>query len=391
MDPGPDRRTVADTRSPSPKTEDLRGFIAHRLAQLSARLTVQRDAPVSEDDIREAQLLRELTLLSDTHQRTQPRRRSPVPWLFGLTALAITMLVFVRLPSIRADADLLCSAVRFSTESSIQLTGLSRLTLLQATAFAPLELEEAMTLQRVPVTAPVELRPAASGLLTLSSISIPAGATVSLQRTDDTGTWGVEIEHPDAAVSATAAGSVEVASSAAPPRQMGFGRGVRINLRAASGDVPRLSLDITPRQVDTLLAGHLVPIRTISFTQAVQEPAPDGAGLLRGEASSVLHGSVLNVSLGGRELLLRRRDAIEMTITNGQIRELRLTNEGLRVSVSAVATELRVGRVGGLQTLRPSYLEWFAQHHRLKLAWGSAVWLLGLMLGGMKWWRESAV
>src|SRR6185436_4093634 len=108
----------------------------------------------------------------------------------------------------------------------------------------------------------------------------------------------------------------------------------------------------------------------ISFTEPVQEGSSTGHGFVRGETSSVLQGSVYNVSVGGRELTLRKRDALEMDVASGHVRELRLERDGLRMRVTAVANELLVGREGGLQTLRPSWLEWLAERHGLKLAWG---------------------
>jgi hypothetical protein len=224
--------------------------------------------------------------------------------------------------------------------------------------------------------------------LTLSSISIPAGAFVSILKTTDADTWRLDIEHKDAGVAATAAGPVLVSGEGAT-RTMAFGRGSRIDLRASAGNVPHLGLFVTPQRVETMLAATMIPIDTVAFQEPVQEALSADSGIVRGEASSVLAGSVFNVSLGGKELALRKRDTVDVSIASGQLRELRLEPDGLRVSLTAVAKELRVGRAGGLQTLRPSYLEWLAQRHGLQLAWGAAAWAFGLLLGGAKWWQES--
>jgi hypothetical protein len=170
---------------------------------------------------------------------------------------------------------------------------------------------------------------------------------------------------------------------------LAFGRGSRIELRANTGNVPHLGLFVTPERADSMLAATVIPIDSVAFEEPVQEALSAGPGIVRGDASSILSGSVFNVSLGGKELALRKRDSVDMRISSGQLRELRLEPDGLRVSLTAVASELRVGRAGGLQTLRPSYLEWLAQRHGLQLAWGAAAWAFGLLLGGAKWWQES--
>jgi hypothetical protein len=112
--------------------------------------------------------------------------------------------------------------------------------------------------------------------------------------------------------------------------------------------------------------------------------------VLRGVTSSVLEGSVFNVSLAGRESKLRHRDTLDLDVMNATVRELRLEPGGLRVSLSGDANDVRLGRMDRLQTIRPSYLEWLAEHHALQTAWAAAAWLFALFLGGVKWWHEFA-
>ena len=283
---------------------------------------------------------------------------------------------------------MLCSSLTFRPISAVQLTGLSRLTLLQAGAFAPLEISDAVSERVVPLHPPLELRPTADGSLTLSSITIPANALVSIRGTDDPGTWHLTIEHGSAAVTATAAGVLDVLAGGSVAQTVAFGRGGPVQLRAGDGPEARLDLHVTPQRVDSLLAGRLIPVSAVTFDEAVQDSTPGAFGVMRGRTSSVLEGSVFNVSLAGRESRLRPRDTLEMDLTSAEVRELRPEPNGLRVSVSGLARNLRLGRAGGLQTLRPSYLEWVAEHHALQLAWGAAAWLFALFLGGVKWWQQ---
>ena len=368
-------------------------FIRHRFERLTGRLARDRNVPLDEATMGEVQFLRDLTLLARRHRgrgAKRPKRQLVVPLLVGLTILCITALVFLRLPSVRVDVDALTTGVTFRTASQIQLTGISRLTLFQATEFAPVDFEDPETLRAVTLRPPMELRPEEGGSLTLSSVTIPQDTLVSIQTTSDAGTWRVSIEHASAAIAATAAGPVNVATSDHPGGTMAFGRGSLVQLRAATGTESRLDFQVTPQRVDSLLAGRRIPVRELAFEEPVQEAATGagGIGMVQGRASSVIEGSIFNVSLASRESRLRAHDTVEMSLAGGEMRELRLEPQGVRVSFSGVATELQHGRSGELQTLRPSYLAWLAEYHALQLAWGSMAWLFALFLGGVKWWRE---
>ena len=98
---------------------------------------------------------------------------------------------------------------------------------------------------------------------------------------------------------------------------------------------------------------------------------------------------MFNETMGGRETALRNREVVDVTLRSGRIRELRLQPAAVHLSVSAQATDLKLGAPNALQTMRPSYLEWLAEHHGLRLAWGSAAWLFALIVGGSKWWQGS--
>jgi len=366
---------------------DLKEFIATRLARISHRLP-EGDEPIGETTMREVRFLCELTRLAGDAPVPPTRQRSMIPALLALTLVCITVLVFVRLPSIRVDIDLLCSGLRFRTSTPIELTGVSAISLLEANELAPIVLENPATLEPTQLGAPIELRPEDAGSLTLSSVTIPAGAMVSLHTTANEGTWRLQIEHRDASISATARGRVQVAAHEFA-QQLEFGRGSPILLRATRTDSPRLGLFLTPQRAESLLTASVIPVEQIAFEEPVQNASPGVVGVIRGDTSSVIVGSVFNVALGGRELALKKRDAVQVSLATGYLRELRLEPAGLRLSLTAEATELLVGRAGGLQSLRPSYLEWLAQRHGLQLAWGSVAWMFGLLVGGVKWWQGA--
>src|SRR4030095_4637728 len=122
----PDRRVEDRTEFPV-EVPKVRAFIRHRLDVLARRLVRDRDLPIDGAVMGEVRFLRDLDWA--------PRKRLVVPVLFATTAVCMTALVFLRLPSIRIDADVLCSALTFRVASPIQLTGLNPMSLLQATEY----------------------------------------------------------------------------------------------------------------------------------------------------------------------------------------------------------------------------------------------------------------
>jgi hypothetical protein len=222
--------------------------------------------------------------------------------------------------------------------------------------------------------------------VSLGSIVVPASSSVSLFASANTGTWRLEIEHRKASFDAKVRGRVQVAGNGFD-RRIAFGRGSLIQLRATEASPHRLGVFLTPEPIATSLISGVIPLTTIVFEEPVQSGSPGGAGIIRGDTSSILEGTIINADLGGRQLALNKRDALQLGIVRGYIRELRIEQAGIRLSLTADASEVSVGRAGVLQSLRPSWLEWIAEGQTLKLAWISAAWLFALLTGVVTWWR----
>ena len=360
-------------------------FVKKRLEGIAGRLPPD-GAPLEEALAREISTLQRLSDLRKEHLGDAAPRRNW--WLIVLllaSGAIITILVFVPLPSVRAEMDILCSAVTFRTERAVQLTGLSSLKLLQGVTFAPTQVEEPVDLKTVDLKPPLELRPREARSLTLASITIPANTNVAIQRTGDAGTWSLRIASPEAIVAATLAGPVDVTSANGGPRTVNFGHGARVTLQAEQTSEPMLEIQIMPSDASSLLVRRTIPVTSVSFEESIDDSTPGSIGLVRGKASSVLEGKIFNESLGSRQTTLRNREAVDVALIEGQLRELQITDAGVHVNLSGTARELKIGSGDDMRSLRPSYLEWLAEYHTLQLAWASAAWLLGLVLGGIKW------
>jgi hypothetical protein len=378
------------TETPPTKSaaERFNRFLTSRLEALSARLP-QDGLPLDETLAEETRTLESLSNLRREHFRQTPSKsRHLIPVLLVSTAVAITFLIITPLPAVRAELDIACSAITYRTRSVVQLTGLSSLKLLQAIAFAPTQIEEPRNLQTLVLMPPTEFRPTDDGALTLSSVTIPPGTQVSIEQVEEAGTWRLRIANPAATVAATLARSVRVSTTGSEPATIDFGRGTRVALKASNSKTADLEIHVSPRDVNSLLVRRTIPVTEVSFHELVDEPMADSVGVIRSRSSSVLKGTIFNESLGGRQSALRHREVVDLSLIDGEIRELQLEPAAMHINFSASARELRIGSTGAMRSLRPSYLEWLAENHALKLVWGSAAWLFALVLGGIKWWQQ---
>jgi hypothetical protein len=375
----------------SDPAERLDRFLADRLANVARRLPPD-GAPLDAAIALEIGVLDDLSRLRREHLRppVPPKRPYLVRGLFVATGIVITALIFVPLPVLQAEMDVSCSAVTFETRDAVLLTTLSPLKVLQAGGFEPTELEDPATDKKTPLRPIAEFRPRDDGSLTLSPVTVPPNSRVSIRKGADANAWRLEIESVDARIAATLAHAVSVSLETERPLTIDFGRGRSVDLKAANAKSP-LELDFTATDPATLLVRRNIRITKIAFDELFEEATPEGVGIVHGRASSIIKGTIFNESLGGRQKVLRNRENVEADVAEGVMRELRLEPDGVHLNLSASMRELKTGTAGALQTLRPSYLEWLAEHHALKLAWASAAWIFGLMAGGVRWWRASDV
>jgi hypothetical protein len=370
--------------------ERIDRFVAGRLAALSHRLSTS-DEPIDDQLAEEVRTLARLSALRQHLRQPRPKRPVLLVSLLSVTAAIVTSFVFVRLQSVPMELDIDCSAVSFRMRRAAQLTRVSQLTLMQAGSFAPLRWELTNAARVLSMEPPMELRPGPEGALTLSSVTIPMGAVVTIQRTADEGTWRLGLDHRDSSAAVTVAGPVSVIAAMLPLTIFDFGAGVPLVVHAEPPPSARLEFDVTPLDVMSFLSDGLLEIDQLSFEEKIEEPSDGAVGTERVRASSVIGGAVFNQSLGGRETRLRRRASVEVDLVSGLIRELRLEPAVLHVVAAGLARELKVGVPRALTTLRPSWLEWLTHHHGLQLAWGAGAWLLALFIGGIRWWRTLDV
>jgi hypothetical protein len=384
---------AADPVDATPPGDRIDRFVAGRLQRIAADLPPP-DRPLAPDLTREIEALSGLSRLREQHiRKPAPPRATVIPVVLVLTGIIVTLAVFLQVRTIAADVDIKSTAVTFRSVAPVVLTAATPLHRLVANAFAPTEIEEPLDLRRFAVVPPVELRPAANGVLMLTPISIPAGATVSIQKAGNE-TWQIDISQlgPEDSMAVNLAGPVAV-STGTLSQQIDFSRGVRLELSpsdATSSRLGRLGFSAGVPGTEAVFSQRPITIDRLAFEESGYE-AVGRSGPARYSASAVLAGTVINQSVGAREMTLRPRTRIDWEVVSGQINGLRIEAGALHVAAAVTARDAAVGFRDEMSSLHPSWLEWIAEHHTLKFVWGSAAWVLAVLIGGIKWWRKADI
>ena len=78
---------------------------------------------------------------------------------------------------------------------------------------------------------------------------------------------------------------------------------------------------------------------------------------------------------------------LRLELSEGQVRALSLAGDHISLSFRGAVTSLTTGEGSDRRSLMPTYLEWLSAQHDLSLFWGAAMYVFGLALAIMRWWR----
>ena len=126
---------------------------------------------------------------------------------------------------------------------------------------------------------------------------------------------------------------------------------------------------------------HL-PLESISMSSV--EEFSDGEQILAHRVSSLNSGVLYFDSLGGRERKLRQGEALEIEPTQGVLERISAADGKIVLEFRGVVHRIRAGD-DGRTDLMPTCLDWLQARHGLSLMWGTAIYLLGLVMGLLRW------
>ena len=331
-----------------------------------------------------------------TRPPTAPRRW-PLVAMFGLTLAVTSLLLFLRVRETEIDLDLLVSEIAFTLPAEQVLTHTMSVVTLGAAGLRGVRLPLSEDRQAAANAAsqgevsavrlsvkPLE-RP--SGSIDVATVVAPKDTGVRISHTDRA-RYRLSLGAPPTSelrLRVDVNGAVDVGRPGAPP--------TRLDLRSPRG----IALESGPNEIDLdlyfsrLPAGPFAsPLRLRGLRLSRVEELNRLNGTLVQHLSTVLSGTVYFESLGGQEWKLRPGERLAFGSSEGEIRKLDLRDDGIGVRFSGRVRDMAVGSEASRRSMMPTWLEWLRARHSLSLFWGTAVYLFGLFLVALRWWRSPA-
>ena len=408
-------------RTPDP-ADALRCAIRERVDRAIAGDLDASDATADE--------VRRLTQLLAAYEQTRPappRRVWPVITLLLAIAVAVSLLLALRVPSTEVTLALDLSSLGFRIGNDPEAGAPEQVGLVGRLVTEEMAIDGvgAVDLDDLPVPIPdaadFALRTTGEGSISLRPLAVPVGTWVRVDRPDASGALTLELAHPQAELEVvlTLPAEVEVR-----PPESGLARaldggsgGQRVVFRAAppaGGDeCARLRLrwhgSPAPAAAAAGTAADLAPFQGALPVDALLLTDLAG-GAQRTQFSTVLGGALYLEAVAGREIALRRHQLLDVGLgpvrdaadsgrlcaatapaaaAPGRLWRIAVGPEAIALEGEATVTRLSTGTAEYRQDLMPRWLEWLQTRQELLLFWGAFGSLFGLAYTVLLWWRGT--
>jgi hypothetical protein len=216
--------------------------------------------------------------------------------------------------------------------------------------------------------------------MTLDPLTPAANTRIWLRKTRAPGQYSLSLQHDEIAVKLTLRGRLTLRSPAAADVERDFGRGKPMVLMGRERTV-----DITMTVAEGARAtfARVIPVSALKLLKAHQ----DTLGQTPIETSTIRAGTIHFSDLDDVSRPLRAGERLRLELSEGHIRALGLAEDHVAFSFHGRLTELTSGEGRGRRSLMPTYLEWLRDQYALSLLWGAVVYVFGLALAIMRWWR----
>lgn len=226
--------------------------------------------------------------------------------------------------------------------------------------------------------------PAGPGQLSLSELRLPASTRLD-----------VELAPHPRSVRITFAGSpVNLAVTRRGTVRRSFADGATtteewpipelLTLTTGSGPV---QLDLTLPEGGSLPFRPHLPVDELRLSRILEEGRERGTAVRQ---VSTLLGGRLELEELERERPLEPGDRLVLTGVDGEIQELRLAGERMRLIFRGTVSGLTTGTAGYQRDLMPTWLERLRRHRLFWAFLGAVVWLLGVVYPLLKWSKGGA-
>lgn len=366
----------------------LRALLA-RQADEAAAAALQSGGQVEAPRLEE---LGRLARLVELREAAVTRARSwTVPLIAVATLGAVSVLLFTRVSSTEIEMELKVSELSFviptlqvvseaMAVSSLGAGGLRAIELPGPRADAAAAGSLSILLEEAPVGTSV-------GTISLDPIAVPGGTRVSLRKEAGPRQYRMMLQGALSDLTVTLHGPVRVVvppdldrvRDFPYPQQVALTPGSqRVSLELATGDTGAARRAFrSPLPAESLFLFHLD--RFQPSEQTIERQAP-----------TIQSGTLYFESLDGQARSLRAGEGLHLASSVGEIRELRLLDDGVLIRFHGRVRGMSAGSGDVRRSLMPTVLDSVRARHGLSLVWGTTTYLVGLFVALLGWWRRPA-
>jgi hypothetical protein len=320
--------------------------------------------------------------------------RWPIAALLGVTLVIASILFFARVSETEIDLDLLVSEMSFELPEQQVLTDDMSLSALGVSGLQEVQLPRTRTQNSQTfsesnghgsaIRLSTEVDGQHEGAVTLGALMLPAGARIWLKATDIPEQYRLSIKSRELTLHADVNGPVGIGLPGTPPQRLNFLSPKAVLVRFGPNDV---DLDIRFRSGSKGAFARQLLVEDLSLFH-IEEHSNTEQTIVR-SAPTVLTGKLYFESLGGSERLLRPGERIRFESSHGEVRTLELRSDRIAFGFHGQVRGMTTGPFQSPRSLMPTYLEWLRARHGLSLLWGTSLYLFGLIVSTLRWWRVA--
>jgi hypothetical protein len=366
---------------------ELKDLLRRRAAEARDRALDDGGGVSAEETDELERLARLVKILGQTEKRPR-RRRWPIAAALAATLAVMSGLLFLRVSATNVDMDLEVDELGFVMARSETLNAAIPLVELGAAGLASLRMPRSKdssgqvhsaadkTWSRIQLSVPEP----GQGRMTLDPLTPAANTRIWLRKTRAPGQYSLSLQHDEIAVKLTLRGRLTLRSPAAADVERDFGRGKPMVLMGRERTV---DFTMTVAEGARATFARVIPVSALKLLKAHQ----DTLGQTPIETSTIRAGTIHFSDLDDVSRPLRAGERLRLELSEGHIRALGLAEDHVAFSFHGRLTELTSGEGRGRRSLMPTYLEWLRDQYALSLLWGAVVYVFGLALAIMRWWR----
>jgi hypothetical protein len=372
--------------------DDLKALLARRMEDARAKV-LQSDGRIDASEIDEVERMARLVALEKDMQPPARQRPTLVAGLLVGTLMAVSILMFARLTETDVEVAAVASELSFGLQAPQNVSeGISADELLVTCACDirvpagpghPARVVAASERGNAVVGLTAAVSGERRGSLTVAPIALPADSLVRLRHRGTPGRYLLSIEAAQLTLRVNAYGPIQLAVPGEAPATVDF---VVPRAMLATPAGRSLTVDIATSDKGDLGLARQILVNRLVFMR--MDEASGQEQVVR-RVSTIAGGTLYWEALNGSERPLRPAEQIELDGVRGEVVALDLKESDIALRFHGTVTGVTAGWGSNRRSLMPTWLEWLRARHGLSLLWGSTIYIVGLLMGALRWLRVA--